>query len=484
MPGVVRSVQNSCRFAAFRFLCGLLSVTVCFTAAGQSAQENSSESTAGNGQEAPSSQPPATTDAAAAATTAESPSEAPAAQAPAAAPRVVDACLQEILNQQQLTRTIREMRNPLPRPTKEEGEKLRRPYQQLVSKGYGAAESKTVQDYLTYRVMQLTDPNFVVSPFNVHNLLREIEGDLDGSGREIGNEANKRTARRKFCLDVLAVIKPLFENNLDSRLGAITICRLMYEENPPSSEGRKSTLLREALSELIGLLDNPQQPDSVKAAAAFALRSVLRNCVVNETDQYRMVDSIAGQLARPCTETAYQLTLMDVLQEITYPRRTVGDPAPTSLKVFAAVLDDKSRPLEVRCLAALGVGRGPYDPQVRSFDPLAWKIADLTLEVGVRYTQAANDDPMWKLCAGALFFSFRPVGNTPEEARKGLLNRAPTSASIAAVAPLVIKVAAPMLVNETISRDDLKTLADWRNANQPADLTWDSQAPPLTGLQQ
>jgi hypothetical protein len=66
---------------------------------------------------------------------------------------------------------------------------------------------------------------------------------------------------------------------------------------------------------------------------------------VLETDQFRICDSIAGQLSERCSESAYQQTLLEALFEIRRPRRTVGANEPTVMKVFASVLDDRQRPI-------------------------------------------------------------------------------------------------------------------------------------------
>ena len=401
----------------------------------------------------------------------EVPPEVPAAAA------VGEGCLQEILEQQKQTRTLRDLRNPLARPTKEEVDKLKRDYDRLLKKGFGVAEVKKVQDVLAYRILKATDGDFVLNPANMQGLLQDVENDITKCGIEIGNASNQRTARKNYCTEVLAVTKQLLENNLDSRIAAVNIMRMLYEVNPPVNVG-KATLLNESLTALLAVMADPLQPDSVKVATANSLRNVLRNCDVVEQDQFRICDAIGKQLERPCCESAYQMVLLDVLFHITKPRRTVGDPEPTALLHFAAVLNDESRPIEVRCHAAVGIGRAAYDPLKTNFDPLAWKIAKLTLETGVSFSQANDGHPKWPICGADLWFAFRPFEKA--ETDKGLMNRAAKSALVAGAAELVQKTAPVILLNGgDVPIDDLKAIRTFLDANKPTNMKWDPNAPPL-----
>ncbi len=389
---------------------------------------------------------------------------------------VAPGCLEEILAQQQKTRTLRDMRNPLARPKKEDFDKLKRDYERLLKNGFGVSEVKKVQDVLAYIILQATDPNFVLNPADMQGLLQDVENDIARSGSGIGNAANQRTARRNFCTEVLTVSKQLLDNNLDSRMAAVNIMRMLYEVNPPAAAG-KPILLKEALTALLAVMADKEQPDSVKVATANSLRNVLKNCDVVEQDQYLICDAIGAQLARPCCEAAYQMVLLDVLFYISKARRSVGAPEPTALLHFAAVLNDKTRPIEVRCHAALGGGRAAYDNGV-NFDPWAYKIARLTIETGVAFTQANDGHPKWQSCGGDLFFAFRPWDKT--ELDRGLMNRAPRSALVAGAAPLVLKTAPIIVQNGNgIPLPDLQAIKTWADANTPTNLKWDANAPPF-----
>lgn len=407
------------------------------------------------------------------------PQDEPAAVQPLPDGVVGDACLSEQLAQQQLTRTLRDLREMLPRPTKEEYEKVRRPFVKLLEEGYGASDVKTIQTVLEYTMLQSTDPEFVQTPSNMNLLVRSVTNDISKCGSKIGNAASKKSARRKYNLEVLTVARKMLTNNLDSRLAALTIISQLYDEEPQGPDAKLS-LIKEAIDEMIAVINDKNQPDSVKVRAADGLANALRNCSIAPQDQDRMSDALGGQLARPCAETAYQLTLIESLMMLTQPLRTVGNPEPLAMRHLAAVLNDESRPLEVRCYAALGVGRAAWHPRFKA-DPLAWKIVDLSVDAGIKFATTGSGDPSWPLCGSGLFFAYRHFDATPVEASKGLMNRASSSAVVNDSFPLVFAVAVPLLENKgKIPIEALEALAAWRDANRPADLSWDSAAPPLS----
>lgn len=412
---------------------------------------------------------------------------APAAPAAApAAPAVADACQQRIFQQQQLARALQNLREPIAAMDKVEAAKLRRDYTRLLADGYtNEADTKKVKDYLQFMLMRVTDPEFSGVPSNLQNLLKDVESDMQRAAGNIGNPATQQNARRKFCGDVLDVNKSLLTNSFDARVTAISVLKHLHEMKAVPG-GAAARIYGEALTTLLSVLDSKEQPDAVKVFAADAVRNVLRNCDVLETDQFRICDSIAGQLSERCSESAYQQTLLETLFEIRRPRRTVGANEPTVMKVFASVLDDRQRPIEVRCLAAMGIGRGAYDGQMR-LDPLAWKIAQLAGDAAVEFNRSPGD-ARWPACGASLVFAFRHAA--AEEAvaapadRKGLLNRSSgttPSKTITEAAGLVKVVGLGLLKNsDALTREEVLPLAEWLNANKPAELKWDDRLPALS----
>ncbi len=439
----------------------------------------SSLSADGFGQESPA-QPPAAAEQPASAP------EEPARQPTGSQESVSASCLQQVLAEQQLTRTLRELREPLPYPDKNEASRLRRDYTKLLSDGFSnAADTKKVQDYLAWLLLRVTESDFIENPGNIQQMLKDVEADVQRAGGNIGNPANQLTARKKFCAEVLTLCKKLLTNNFDSRVSGVSIIKVLYEVRPVPG-GAAAKLYPDALAALLDVLGAKEQPDSVKVFAASALRNVLRNCDVIETEQFRICDAIAVELDRNCTQSAYQQTLLETLFDIRKARKTVGGAEPTAMKSFAAVLNDRSRPIEVRCLAAMGVGRGAFDNQMQ-LDPLAWKISQLAGDAAVEFNRSPGD-PKWPACGASLIFAYRHVTNEEATAsladRKGLLNRSGASAPsklIAESAPLVKVVGLKLIQNsEQFASDDVRPLAEWIQANKPENLKWDDKAAELS----
>jgi hypothetical protein len=468
MPVVVRNSTNSRGISE----CGRIGVAIfcCVVAF----------STHAAGQEA-AEQAPATPAPAPAAE-----SDEAARQAAATKENVPANCVQQVLAEQQLTRTLREMREPLPYPDKNEAARLRRDYTKLLSDGFtNAADTTKVQQYLEWQLLRVTESDFIENPGNVQQLLKDIESDVQRAGANIGNPANQLTARKKFCGEVLTIGRKLLSNNFDARVACISILKALHEVRAVPG-GAPAKLYPEALATLLDILNSKEQPDSVKVFVASALRNVLRNCDVIETEQFRICDAVAAELARSCTQSAYQQTLLETLFDVRRARKTVGGAEPTVMKSFAAVLDDRSRPVEVRCLAAMGIGRGAFDNQMR-LDPLAWKIAQLAGDAAVEFNRSPGDSK-WPACGASLIFAFRHVTNEEATAalldRKGLLNRSGGTAPskiISEAAPLVKVVGLKLIENgDSIAPDDVLPLAEWIQSNRPESLKWDDKAPDLT----
>lgn len=427
-------------------------------------------------------------DAAADAVPAAEGSAVPAQSAPpaATAPAAQGDCQTQILAQQKLTRTVRAIRNPLPKPDKATADKLRKSYVQLVPSGFTSpADTKVVQDYLAWQILQASDPEFSDSAKNMQELLKDIEDDVRKAGVNApGGDDKKERERKKFCAEVLKVSKQLLDNSLDARMFAVRVMQSLHDVS--ATQARKARLHSESLATLLTVLNDPQQPDSVKTVTASSIRSILVNCDVVVQDQYRVCDSIAKELARTCTEPAFQMVMLDAIFEVTDARRTIGTAEPTVFKVLAAVIDDKSKPLEVRCHAARGIGRSAFDLQMK-LDPLAWKITQLAFEAAGEFNSTFGN-PKWQECGMDLLLSFRHLtaaeaaGAAPQ--RKGIMNRDEKSQVIAQAAPFITVVSLKMISNNgkfnAQEVAQLTAMKKWIDQNRPADLKWDSNAPALT----
>ncbi|MEJ7592873.1 MAG: hypothetical protein WKF77_15095 [Planctomycetaceae bacterium] len=378
-------------------------------------------------------------------------------------------CMQKIIDQHALTLKIREINNPLERIPEPKFLQLRRPVATGIQSGAeGAADLENLSLVLKYRLFQATDPTFVANSDNVKNLFNEMDREIRGAGGQAGNAQRTKAYRQKYSDTVLAVAKQMFDNNLDARSIAIQIIKELYVNKTAAGLTENHS---ESMAALLGLLKDPEQPDSVKVMAAAAVSYVLTNTSVIPQEQDSVSDVIAAELNRPCTEIAYQLLLVDTLFSVTQPRKSSGRRETNVMQTFVKLVDDRQRPLQVRCRAAFGIGQGAYDAKV-DFDPLTWKVANLALEASVFFNQAPGD-PAWQQCGADLFFAYRHIDKNglakqPPMLPQGMMNRAATSVPVNESGSLAaFKIAVPLVVNNAkIPQADQVELKAWIDGNK------------------
>jgi hypothetical protein len=466
MPYVACNIQSDDRLVGFRFLFIAL-LTVCFLP--DSAELHAQE---------PQTPAPATTDPAAPAAV----SQEPEAEPPLVSPPPVDEtvavisdCDKAIIAQERLTRTLREMRNPIARPAEAEATKARREYQGLLGRGSGgASDVKTIETHLSYLILELTDPAFLSNPINPARLIDVIGRDVQTAGRDIANPQKQIEFRRLYCGEVLKVCRKLMDNNLDARMAAIKIVSRLYEKKAVSG-GAKAEMYIPAVAELGSILKSAEQPDSVKAVTADALREILQRCEVRVQDQFLICDALEAELKRKCTDPDYQLLLLDTALEITAPIQTIGSRDATAMRLFSAVIKDGERPVDVRCRAALGIGIGAWDPSATvpamKLEDHVSAIAITARDTVIAYNSGDLNDLRWRQCGIDLFRSFFHL--SPEQATgsppllpKGLLNRLSRSPKVNQLGPEIQAVAVKLIQsNQKFAPADVANLAAWINAN-------------------
>ncbi len=398
------------------------------------------------------------------------PQESPAATEPGQDNPAEQNCIQKVIEQQALARKIRAINNPLARiPEKQYLEMRRNVLSGTLTGASNAADLENLNLFLQYRLLQATDAAFVANPDNVKSLLNEMDREIRNAGNQIGNAQEQRRYRQKYCDTVLSVAKQMFDNSLDARAVAIQVVKGLYVEKKPTRTDTHS----ESLAALVGILKDADQPDAVKVNAAEAIGYVLANTAVIPQEQDTVADVIAAELEDPCAEWSYQLVLVDALYNITSPRKSVGRKDTTVIRTFVKLVDDRSRRLEVRCRAAHGIGQGAYDNQV-VFDPLAWKVANLALEASVYFNRAPGH-PAWQQCGSDLFFAFRHadkngLAKQPPMLPQGMMNRAPQSAAVKESFDFAVKIAVPMVVNNSkVPTADQQALKKWIDDNKAFD---------------
>lgn len=378
----------------------------------------------------------------------------------------------ELLKQQAWTREVMAIKKPLLPEDAETtfNQKVSREFRSLMSNGgnlSNAQELDILKKGLEFKIFRITQPDAKQA-----SILNEIRRDLNGAGSLIANTQNKQRFREAVCREALAILKQLMDNNLEARSFAIAVMTDL-EVVSASFQQKRIEVYSEVPTTLAAILNDDKQPDSVKLRAADAIGVLLRKTDVVPLVQLQLAKSLIQELNRVATEQAFQQRLLQTLMLINQPRELVGTPAPSVLQAFVDVLSDSRRDLRVRCLAARGVGKVPFDSQI-NFEPIAWKVTQLARDTAVWFNSNPKN-PAWQACGWNLYLAFHhevaPPGN------QGMLNRAPQSKVVIDGYAQALKVVVPMIgSSKAIPEADLQAMSEWINANKPASLKYDANA--------
>jgi hypothetical protein len=344
-----------------------------------------------------------------------------------------------------------------------------------VSRG-SARELEILRTCLKYRAYSLSDPDVQKNPGLFEAAFKNLLRDLNGAGGQILNAGDKQRYRQLLCGELLPFFKELLQNNLYSRSVAL---ELMLEfEVGPAKSNRGVTIFDQVDDVLVTVLKDAAQPDFVKTRAANVCKKYLQKADVTPQVQITLANALISELQRPFTEIAYQNTLLSALEEIAEPRELVSPKRAIVMLAATTIIQDNTRDILIRCRAARVLGRCGFDSSI-DFEVLAWKVSELTLETGVRYTQAKNKKaPKWQLCGWNLYLAFHH--EKKKEVSKGFLNRDNKSQLVRsgyeASLPVMLKM---MGQDGAVPAGVLNALHTWEGKNKPANLKFDPACPPL-----
>jgi hypothetical protein len=243
-----------------------------------------------------------------------------------------------------------------------------------------------------------------------------------------------------------------------------------------SFEQKRIIMYDDVDNTLGSILQDPNQPDSVRSMAANAIRLILQKTETFPVEQMQLAKILCAELNRSDSEITYQLLLIDALCRITQPREVQGSAVPSVFDALVSVISNRQRFLQVRCRAAKGLGQIGFDTQI-NFDPLAWKVAQLSAEAGQYFSQAPGN-PAFQQCGVDLYLAFHHATaaeqNDPKNPR-GMLNRSRKSQAVNDAYRQVLKIAGPMIfTSKPIARADLAAVDTWVSQNAPANMNYDS----------
>lgn len=353
--------------------------------------------------------------------------------------------------------------------------KIEREFRQILNSGPLNARNKEIlNDGLKYNVYLLTSAE--KTPSEVAIEFQTLVSRLGRAGGAILNANNKKKFREAVCQMVATHAQELLKNNLLSRSLGLEL--LLNLEVVQPRGGDRIQMEDSIHKTYVAVLGDKEQPDAIKARAANCIKKYLEKANETPLVEMKMAEAMAGELKRSETEMAYQDTLLAALERIHTPRKLVGDREPVHLCVAAEVMQDNTRDLLVRCRAARILGRGAYDAQI-NFEPLAWGVAQLTLETGFRYRNAKDtDDPKWKRCGWYLYTAFHHEDR--RDSNKGFLNRDKRSMVVSSGYEASVPVMAHLMFGNGPTPVNLLTAIDkWGKTTVPAQMQFDSACPPI-----
>ena len=361
-----------------------------------------------------------------------------------------------------------------------------RDYRQLINRGINNGNSrqlKALQAGLNHRVAELTDPEIQGNAAKLNGAISSLVRELRGAGRNIANGNEKKAFRERVFRETVPMLKECLKGNVTSRSLAINV--LAELEVVPAVPGGnvRIEMSNEVHSILTGILSDPEQPDVIRFRAVDAMMRILEKADVLPQVQMEYASAMASELGRIEPYVEYQVYLATALGKVTAPRQVIGQQrAAIVIKALAEAVQDRRRDLLVRCQAAAELGRVGYDAQIK-FEPLAWKTAQLAVEVGLSMSDPRKVPQSTRQLAGAsLYFAFHhenAAGKNNPRNPQGFLNRAPQSQAVRDAYAVVLPIAKSLIFDKPVAGGDVLAADTWCKENQPDPLVYDPASPAI-----
>lgn len=360
-------------------------------------------------------------------------------------------------------------------------------YRTLLSNGTNGRNQKELDALragLAYRIQVLSDVTIQADAKTLEIAFTNAERDIAGAGNLILNANDKKTFRELVYKEALPLIKNLMEDNFLARSMAL---ELLLEMEVVQPRGNARIEMFDQVDDVIlSVLNDTDQPDAVKIRAANSAKRYLIKANAIPQIQNAIAEALIVELTRQFVGVPYQNTIMMALEHVSSPRQLVAPRKPAVFDVAVTMLSDQSQDLRIRCRAARVLGRAGYDGQI-DFEPLAWKVAELTLETAARFNQAPNKtDPMWRYCGWYLYTAFhheirQETSGRPPADPKGFLNRAAKSELVRAAYTAAVPAAAHMaFIDQPVDGRQLTSLAGWIDKNAPGNMKYDPSSAPIS----
>lgn len=335
---------------------------------------------------------------------------------------------------------------------------------------------------LRYTIFELSNPTIWNDTPELQKRKNTIDSLIRRAGSNIAQKRAKEKFRKLFCTEVHTALLELLDNNFIPRSVAVQLMSSLFitDRNAPQNV---RVLLRDGGETLVSVLEDENQPDSLKVGAVQSIMQFMERTDAGAQMEFDFVRAIAKELESPLTNTGYQVWLANALSMVKSAREPAGRQQSAAIGAAAFVLQDKRRDPLVRCAASNVIGRAGFDGNV-NFDPLAWKIAQVAIDTGHAYND--REDGQEEMFANAGLWLFGAFHHFEEEdaGRKtphGMLNRAARSETVNGAYQAILPIVKAICVDQVdVPAEALNAAQEWVTQNKPDNLTFDQASPPLT----
>ena len=297
---------------------------------------------------------------------------------------------------------------------------------------------------------------------------------LRSAGDDQAN-AQLRNSFRGFVLqEITARLQELLDGHLLVRIQAVNILGQLNLVEPKPASGVDAVAYKPALDLLLQVIQDPNQPDSVKVVAVGDIvdrKSGIQNMIatlnLDAAERLEIAQALVKEIKRPEVNPWYQIRAIEALCLVDLA--VDGDNEPFIVQLLAEIIKDEKLPWDVRATAAYAFGRVRVNGPGVNLDAIVYEIARLAQQMVVE----ADKQPgrLWPNRFFRVYLAFRPL-NVEERERleAGLLTRYAPNATVQGAYRAIIPVVNHFLgknAAQVIPAAKSAPLDTWLKDNKP-----------------
>jgi hypothetical protein len=221
------------------------------------------------------------------------------------------------------------------------------------------------------------------------------------------NPNRVREFREMLCKAVADACSRVLDNNFYVRMQAVRILsELNVREKEVTGTSKPAVSYVPAMEPLLSVIDNPEQPESLKVLAAVGIARVADAAdIVPAELKFKAADILTKELAKPDHFWWYDMRLADAAAAIEFEIDRTGQPI--VVDTLLSVIADGNRSCMARTAAAKALGRTPVMAGKFDDKAAADRIAKLARDMSLAYNKNPGN-VQWYHCFLNLQLTFKP----------------------------------------------------------------------------